>query len=238
MAAATTSKVSHTTAARTASTTYKLCRKISAGSFGNIYFAIVIATGNEVAVKLESIKARHPQRLYESRVYKILSKGFDCDDLFNHCNRLFRLFSMKTVLLLAEHMIRPGQFLDWYRWYCNKLFLINFDLRRNIVTVALVNIFLIVQTRLFAKAFQSNSQYIFVTVINHALMKLPITCILNDCFWFSPNSGPHGLFQYDYKFDWTTLKQQTIKNMASSAHASKRDIKEEHGRGEITDDLK
>lgn len=29
----------------------------------------------EVAVKVESIKARHPQLLYESRVYKMLQGG-------------------------------------------------------------------------------------------------------------------------------------------------------------------
>lgn len=29
----------------------------------------------EVAVKLESVKARHPQLLYESKLYKLLSGG-------------------------------------------------------------------------------------------------------------------------------------------------------------------
>lgn len=35
---------------------YKLHRKIGAGSFGDIYLAIVSETGEEVAVKLESSK--------------------------------------------------------------------------------------------------------------------------------------------------------------------------------------
>ncbi|EFO27209.1 CK1/CK1/CK1-A protein kinase, variant [Loa loa] len=110
---------------------YKLHRKIGAGSFGDIYLAVVIATGEEVAVKLESTKARHPQLLYESRIYKILRGGFgfprlrwygsennynllvmdllgpSLEDLFNYCNRRF---TMKTVLMLANEMIGRIQF--------------------------------------------------------------------------------------------------------------------------------
>ena len=49
-----------------------LPRKIGSGSFGDIYLGINITNGEEVAVKLESSKARHPQLLYESKLYKIL----------------------------------------------------------------------------------------------------------------------------------------------------------------------
>ena len=54
---------------------YRLVRKIGSGSFGDIYLGINITNGEEVAVKLESIKARHPQLLYESKLYKILQGG-------------------------------------------------------------------------------------------------------------------------------------------------------------------
>ena len=54
---------------------YRLCRKIGSGSFGDIYLAINVNNGEEVAVKVESTKARHPQLLYESKVYKILQGG-------------------------------------------------------------------------------------------------------------------------------------------------------------------
>ena len=37
-----------------------------------IILGINITNGEEVAVKLESVKARHPQLLYESKLYKIL----------------------------------------------------------------------------------------------------------------------------------------------------------------------
>ncbi|KAL4003164.1 Casein kinase I isoform alpha [Acanthocheilonema viteae] len=138
MAAAATSNLSQAAARALTTPTdciiaskYKLHRKIGAGSFGDIYLAVVIATGEEVAVKLESSKARHPQLLYESRVYKILRGGFgiprlrwygtekdynllvmdllgpSLEDLFNYCNRRF---TMKTVLMLAEQMIGRIQF--------------------------------------------------------------------------------------------------------------------------------
>jgi len=105
---------------------YRLMRKIGSGSFGDIYLANSLGNGEEVAVKLESIKARHPQLLYESKLYKILQGGVgipcarwfgqereynvlvmdllgpSLEDLFNFCSRRF---TMKTVLMLADQMV-------------------------------------------------------------------------------------------------------------------------------------
>ncbi|CAG8580624.1 5569_t:CDS:2 [Acaulospora colombiana] len=105
---------------------YRLGKKIGSGSFGDIYLGINIISGEEVAIKLESVKAKHPQLEYESKVYKTLAGGVgvpfvrwfgtECDynamvldllgpsleDLFNFCNRKF---SLKTVLLLADQLI-------------------------------------------------------------------------------------------------------------------------------------
>ncbi|XP_054765898.1 casein kinase I [Lytechinus pictus] len=105
---------------------YRLVRKIGSGSFGDIYLGIHVLNGEEVAVKLESEKAKHPQLLYESKLYKILhggpgipqmkwfGQGHDynimvmellgpsLEDLFNFCSRKF---TMKTVLMLADQMI-------------------------------------------------------------------------------------------------------------------------------------
>ncbi|CAJ0578451.1 unnamed protein product, partial [Mesorhabditis spiculigera] len=107
-------------------TKYKLIRKIGSGSFGDIYVSINVTNGEEVAIKLESNRARHPQLLYESKVYKILQGGVgiphirwygtereynvlvmdllgpSLEDLFNFCSRRF---TMKTVLMLADQMI-------------------------------------------------------------------------------------------------------------------------------------
>lgn len=105
---------------------YKLIRKIGSGSFGDIYLALNLTNGEEVAVKLEATRARHPQLLYESKVYRLLQGGVgiphvrwfgqekdynvlvldllgpSLEDLFNFCSRRF---TMKTVLMLADQMI-------------------------------------------------------------------------------------------------------------------------------------
>ena len=91
-----------------------------------------------MAIKLESVKAKHPQLEYESKVYKTLAGGVgvpfvrwfgtECDynamvldllgpsleDLFNFCHRKF---SLKTVLLLADQLVRyqlPTCFYEGY----------------------------------------------------------------------------------------------------------------------------
>eukprot|EP00484_Ammonia_sp_Unknown_P001479 CAMPEP_0197020428 /NCGR_PEP_ID=MMETSP1384-20130603/1182_1 /TAXON_ID=29189 /ORGANISM="Ammonia sp." /LENGTH=396 /DNA_ID=CAMNT_0042448041 /DNA_START=94 /DNA_END=1284 /DNA_ORIENTATION=+ len=105
---------------------YRLGRKIGSGSFGDIYLGTNINSGEEVAIKLESVKTRHPQLAYEYKVYRILAGGVgipnvrwfgregdfnvmvmdilgpSLEDLFNFCSRKFTL---KTVLMLADQML-------------------------------------------------------------------------------------------------------------------------------------
>lgn len=52
---------------------WRLGRRIGAGSFGDIYIGINIHTNEEVAVKLESVKTKHPQLIYESKIYRYLN---------------------------------------------------------------------------------------------------------------------------------------------------------------------
>ncbi|XP_063975869.1 casein kinase I-like isoform X1 [Diachasmimorpha longicaudata] len=111
---------------------YRLGRKIGSGSFGDIYLGTNISTGEEVAIKLECIKTRHPQLHIESRFYKMMQGGVgiptikwcgsegdynvmvmellgpSLEDLFNFCSRRFTL---KTVLLLADQMISRTDFI-------------------------------------------------------------------------------------------------------------------------------
>jgi len=111
---------------------YRLGRKIGSGSFGDIYIGTNTQTGVEIAIKLESIKSKHPQLLYESKLYKILSGGVgvpyvhwygvegdynvmvidllgpSLEDLFNFCNRKLEL---KTVLMLTDQMINRVEYI-------------------------------------------------------------------------------------------------------------------------------
>ncbi|TMW64273.1 hypothetical protein Poli38472_012895 [Pythium oligandrum] len=105
---------------------FRLGRKIGSGSFGDIYLGTDMTTGEEVGIKLESVKTKHPQLLYESKIYKILAGGLgisalrwfgvegeynvmvidllgpSLEDLFNYCGRRFQL---KTVLMIADQML-------------------------------------------------------------------------------------------------------------------------------------
>uniref|UniRef100_A0A8D0U6L5 Casein kinase I isoform alpha n=1 Tax=Sus scrofa TaxID=9823 RepID=A0A8D0U6L5_PIG len=143
---------------------YKLVRKIGSGSFGDIYLAINITNGEEVAVKLESQKARHPQLLYESKLYKILQGGVgiphirwygqekdynvlvmdllgpSLEDLFNFCSRRF---TMKTVLMLADQMISRIEYVHTKNFIHRDIkpdnFLMGIGRHCNKVRIALVN---------------------------------------------------------------------------------------------------
>ncbi|KAF2608229.1 hypothetical protein F2Q68_00046337 [Brassica cretica] len=110
---------------------FRLGRKIGSGSFGEIYLGTNIQTNEEVAIKLENVKTKHPQLLYESKLYKVLQGGTgvpnvkwygtegdynvlvidllgpSLEDLFNFCSRKL---SLKTVLMLADQMINRIEF--------------------------------------------------------------------------------------------------------------------------------
>uniref|UniRef100_A0A7S2JAM2 Casein kinase I n=1 Tax=Zooxanthella nutricula TaxID=1333877 RepID=A0A7S2JAM2_9DINO len=110
---------------------YRLCRRIGAGSFGDIYTGVDLQTDDAVAIKLESVTARNPQLQFEARAYEALAGGAgiprvrwcgvqgnhtalvldllgqSLEALFNLCNEHF---SMKTVVLLAEQVLNLLEF--------------------------------------------------------------------------------------------------------------------------------
>ncbi|WJX28366.1 Casein kinase 1-like protein 1 [Trifolium repens] len=110
---------------------FRVGRKIGSGSFGEIYLGTNIQTNEDVAIKLENVKTKNPQLLYESKLYRILQGepgiptikwfgvegdynvlvmdllGPSLEDMFNFCNRKL---SLKTVLMLAEQMIKRVEF--------------------------------------------------------------------------------------------------------------------------------
>ncbi|KAL7251440.1 hypothetical protein ACSBR1_013304 [Camellia fascicularis] len=111
---------------------FKLGRKIGSGSFGELYLGVNVQTAEEVAVKMESVKTKHPQLHYESKLYMLLQGGTgiphlkwfgvegeynamvidllgpSLEDLFNYCNRKFTL---KTVLMLADQLINRVEYM-------------------------------------------------------------------------------------------------------------------------------
>ena len=54
---------------------FRVGPKIGSGSFGEIYAGTNVHTGEEVAIKLEPLKSKHPQLLYESKIYRVLHGG-------------------------------------------------------------------------------------------------------------------------------------------------------------------
>lgn len=111
---------------------FRLGRKIGSGSFGDIYLGTDITNAEEVAIKLECVKSKHPQLHIESKIYKLMQGGVgipmikwsgsegdynvmvmellgpSLEDLFNFCSRKF---SLKTVLLLADQMISRVEYI-------------------------------------------------------------------------------------------------------------------------------
>ena len=54
---------------------FRLGRKIGSGSFGDIYVGTNTTNKEEVAIKLECVKAKHPQLHIEARFYKMMQTG-------------------------------------------------------------------------------------------------------------------------------------------------------------------
>ncbi|URE00830.1 STYKc [Musa troglodytarum] len=212
---------------------FRLGRKIGSGSFGEIFLGANIQTNEEVAIKLENVKTKHPQLLYESKVYKILQGGTgipnvrwfgvegdynvlvmdllgpSLEDLFNFCNRKF---SLKTVLMLADHMInrvefvhskcflhrdiKPDNFLMGLGRRANQVYIIDFGL---------------------AKKYRDSSTYQHIPYRENKNLT-------GTARYASVNTHLGIGFQFDYVFDWTILKCQQSQNASAPPRAIARGV--------------
>eukprot|EP00744_Colponema_vietnamica_P001750 GILI01002863.1.p1 GENE.GILI01002863.1~~GILI01002863.1.p1 ORF type:complete len:461 (+),score=85.18 GILI01002863.1:187-1569(+) len=139
---------------------WRLGRKIGSGSFGEIYLGVNVQTDEEVAIKLEPVKTKFPQLLYESKLIRLLQGaagipllhwfgqegdynamviellGPSLEDLFNFCNRRF---SLKTVLMLSDQMISRVEYVHNKNFIHRDIkpdnYLIGLGKKANVVTI-------------------------------------------------------------------------------------------------------
>lgn len=122
---------------KTVAKNYKLIKKLGSGAFGQIWKAVHKKTKEEVAIKFEDVNSKHQQLYYECKIYlwfhsdstvigqaipQVLYYGTEGDnnlmvmdllgksleDLFNSCGRKF---SLKTVLIIAQQMIKRVEYI-------------------------------------------------------------------------------------------------------------------------------
>ncbi|KAH9713433.1 Casein kinase 1-like protein 2 [Citrus sinensis] len=114
---------------------FRLGRKIGSGSFGEIYLGTNIQTNEEVAIKLENVKTKHPQLQYEAKLYKILQGGtgipnlrwFGVEGDYNVLINRVEFVHSKSFL---HRDIKPDNFLMGLGRRANQVYIIDFGLAK------------------------------------------------------------------------------------------------------------
>lgn len=114
---------------------WKVQQKLGAGAFGEVYQATDMETGELVAIKMERTSNKHPQLMYENRVYKWLNNSHHAlvgvpkpryfgtygshnvlvmdrlgPSLEDRLNELRRRMSIKSVLMIGIQAMRRIEF--------------------------------------------------------------------------------------------------------------------------------
>lgn len=101
-------------------------KKLGNGAFGEIFYGVNMKVNEEVAIKLESNTAKHPQLFYEAKLYMSFQGGIgipsihwcgsqgnynimiidllgpSLEDLFNYCKRKF---TAKTTVMIGDQIV-------------------------------------------------------------------------------------------------------------------------------------
>jgi serine/threonine protein kinase len=123
---------SHDSLAHTRWGDYQLFKKVGEGSFGAIYVAIHVNSKKKVALKVENGKIAYPQLQYEFLLLREVRFGVgipqvdyfghqnaqnimamdllgpNLEDLLTYCNRSF---SLKTILMIADQLLRRLEYI-------------------------------------------------------------------------------------------------------------------------------
>ena len=139
---------------------YQVMKKLGSGAFGEIWKAINVKTKQEYAIKFEEISKRHQQLYAECRIYlwfhsdsTVLAQaipqvvyygiennknimimdllGKSLEDLFS---KMGKKFSTKTVLMLADQMIKRIEYVHSRR-------IIHRDIKPDNFTIGHLNIY-------------------------------------------------------------------------------------------------
>ncbi|OWF34815.1 Casein kinase I isoform delta [Mizuhopecten yessoensis] len=111
---------------------YRLIRKLGEGSFGKVFLGTDVTSGESVAIKIEDTEITHPYLHEEEKVYRILEGGegfptvrwsgkdgsynFLVTDLlgpslYDYYHLCKKHFTLKTILLIADQLIRRLEYI-------------------------------------------------------------------------------------------------------------------------------